>query len=52
VVLAVAAVAERAVVPESPAADALEEAAQQVDPVPVLRSPAAGPGAGTGIPKK
>ena len=39
-----AAVAERAVVPDTEAAHALEEAAQEVDAVVALRSPAAGLG--------
>lgn len=43
--LAVAAVGEGAVVPELPSAHAFEEAAQQVDAIPVLGSPAAGLGA-------
>jgi len=41
VLLAVAAIGERAVVPETSTTDAFEEAAQEVDAVPVLRSPAA-----------
>lgn len=40
-----AAVGERAVVAELPTTHACEEAAEQVDPIPVLRSPAAGLGA-------
>ena len=43
--LAVTAVGERAVVPEPPTTDAREQAAEEVDPVPVLRSPAPGLGA-------
>ncbi|MBI2764218.1 MAG: hypothetical protein HYX54_10870 [Chloroflexi bacterium] len=45
VVLAVAAVGEGAVVAELPTTDASEKAAEQVDSIPVLRSPTAGLGA-------
>ncbi|MHB8397788.1 MAG: hypothetical protein ACYDCI_02500 [Candidatus Limnocylindrales bacterium] len=40
-----AAIGERAVVAELPTAHAFEQAAEQVDPIPVLRSPASGLGA-------
>ena len=42
--LAVAAITERSVVAETSTTDALEEAAEQVDSIPVLRSTAAGLG--------
>ncbi|MDA8201337.1 MAG: hypothetical protein M0Z49_00965 [Chloroflexi bacterium] len=43
--LAMTAIGERAIVPQLPTTDAFEEAAEQVDAIPVLGSPAAGLGA-------